>query len=117
MSKLRKFLDRLKNIPDLLRVFGELRELLRKSCPPLYAVLDALVANQHRQAAVEFLSWGSVVDLVGYVLRIGEDAAKILLGTEAVVAGATRGFERLDALLDEEKLIAFMELLRLPRTT
>lgn len=115
MSGLSKFLDRLKRIPGLLQVYDNLRDLLQKSAPALYAVLTAMQVNQHRQAAIAFLSWGSVVSVVAHVLRIGAAQAEMLLSMEPVIVGVTRAFEKIDDLIDEEKAIAFMELLRLPR--
>ena len=115
MSGLSKIVNRLKSIPDALKVWEDVQDLVRKNSPAVYAVLTSMIVDQHRQAAIAFLQWGSVVDVVAYTLQITNDSASTLLTSEPVVSNVTRAFERIDALLNEEKVVALMELLRLPR--
>ena len=91
MSKLTTVVDRVKSVAGMLAVWDEVREQVKEQAPELFGLLDALARDDYEGAARELLNWGTVVEAVADVLK------------------------RVDEVLPEEKIIALMERLGLPR--
>ena len=99
---------------EVLDGWNQVKDKVREESPEAYAVLDALVRDDHIGAAKAVLAWGSVVDGFAEVLG-SQDAAKAFLAAPLVVNGMAEVMERVDEVFPEETFIRIMERLRLPR--
>lgn len=90
-QKVAEVVGRVKSIVGIVAVWDDVKEKVKETSPELYGFFDALARDDRHAAARELLNWESVVDVVAALL------------------------ERVDDIFPEEKVIALMELARLPR--
>ena len=90
-QKVGEIVGRVKSVVGIVGVWDEVKDKVREEAPELYDFLDGLARDDYQAAARALLASGAIVDAVAEVLK------------------------RVDELLPEEKIIAIMERVGLPR--